>query len=112
MYCITGYASGEKAIPWISQSVNVKSFGAKGDGHTDDTWAVIKAIEQARWGSAVFFPAGKYVITKRIDIRKQVVLRGAGRDATTLYFPYSLADVYGNRGGWGHDTCFINFWGW
>lgn len=107
-----GYASGEKPIPWVSQSVDVKSFGAKGDGRTDDTWAITKAIDAARQGSAVFFPAGKYVITKRIDIRKQVVLRGAGRDATTLYFPHSLADVYGSRGGWGHGTCFLNFWGW
>ncbi|WIA15873.1 hypothetical protein OEZ85_012625 [Tetradesmus obliquus] len=107
-----GYASGEKPIPWVSQSVDVKSFGAKGDGRTDDTWAITKAIDAARKGSAVFFPAGKYVITKRIDIRKQVVLRGAGRDVTTLYFPHSLADVYGSRGSWGHGTCFLNFWGW
>ncbi|KAI8464294.1 MAG: pectin lyase fold/virulence factor [Monoraphidium minutum] len=107
-----GYRAGEKEIPWHPQSVDVKALGAKGDGATDDTWAVEKAVAQAWGGSAVFFPPGKYVITRKIDIRKGIVLRGAGRDKTTLYFPKSLAEVYGNWGGWGHGTCFINFWGW
>lgn len=38
------------------------------------------------------------------------MLRGAGKGKTTLYFPKSLAEVYGNWGGWGHGTCFLNFW--
>lgn len=71
-----------------------------------------QAIDRASPGSAIYLPEGRYVITKRVDIRKQVVLRGAGRDKTALFYPKSLADLYGNRGGWGHGTCFINFWGW
>ncbi len=40
--------------------------------------------------------AGKYVITRQINIRNPVVLRGAGRDSTTLYFPKSLSEARGN----------------
>lgn len=104
--------TGERQIPWKSQSVDIKALGAKGDGTTDDTWALQKAVDNAQPGTAIFFPPGKYVITKQLDIRKAVVLRGAGKYKTTLYFPKSLADVYGRHGGWGHGTCFINFWGW
>jgi hypothetical protein len=45
---------------------------------------------------ALLIPAGVYRITKTLDTRKSVVLRGAGKGLTTLYFPFSLTDVYGN----------------
>jgi hypothetical protein len=37
-----------------------------------------------------------YRITKTLDIRKGIVFRGAGKALTTLYFPFSLTQVYGN----------------
>lgn len=45
---------------------------------------------------ALFIPAGVYRIRQVLNIRKSVVLRGAGRDLTTIYIPVSLTDVYGN----------------
>jgi hypothetical protein len=45
---------------------------------------------------ALFIPAGVYRITRIIDMRKSVVLRGAGTNLTTIYIPVSLTDVYGN----------------
>lgn len=45
---------------------------------------------------ALFIPAGVYRIRQALNIRKSVVLRGAGRDLTTIYIPVSLSDVYGN----------------
>ena len=55
-----------KAVPegWV----NVKDFGAKGDGVTDDTEAIQKAITQLSGGGVLFFPAGKYLITEDINI--------------------------------------------
>ena len=88
-----GYGQGEKKIPFLPIKVNVKDFGAKGDGHTDDTKAFLSAIDACNNG-AVWIPAGKYVITDMIRITKSnVVLRGAGADKTILYFPISLTDV-------------------
>lgn len=53
-----------------------------------------------RWlqvvNGALFIPAGVYRITKALDMRKSVVLRGAGKNLTTIYIPVSLTDVYGN----------------
>jgi polygalacturonase len=42
-------------------ALNVKSYGAKGDGVTDDT-AAIQAALDAGAGKSVFFPAGTYMI--------------------------------------------------
>lgn len=44
----------------------------------------------------LYLPAGEYEVLERLEIRRsRVVLRGAGRGRTTLYFPKSLTDVYG-----------------
>jgi hypothetical protein len=63
-----------------------------------------------------------YRLSGIIDINTSVLLRGAGKDATTLYFNCSLTDLKGNtysEGGAGsgvsdysHGTGLINFWGW
>jgi hypothetical protein len=45
---------------------------------------------------ALFIPAGVYRITKTLDMRKSVVLRGAGKTRTIIYIPVSLTEVYGN----------------
>lgn len=59
--------------------VNVKDFGAVGNGLADDTSAVKAAIEAApAGGGAVFFPAGSYLLKDRLVVaRKQLVLRCA-----------------------------------
>jgi len=44
--------------------VNVKGFGAKGDGVTDDTEAIRAALDAlvSRGGGTLFFPAGTYIL--------------------------------------------------
>ncbi len=63
---------------------------------------------------------GTYVLTSVFNIRKPIVLRGAGKGKTILRFPKSLTDLYGNNyneGGqkgtsqYSHGTGFINFGG-
>lgn len=47
-------------------TVNVKDFGAKGDGKTDDTVAINTAMETATFLSnnvSVIFPSGIYIVT-------------------------------------------------
>lgn len=52
--------------------INVKWFGAKGDGVTDDTISVQNAINSAAANQAVYFPpsSGAYIITSQITFTK------------------------------------------
>lgn len=46
--------------------VNVKDYGAVGDGVHDDTTAFEKAAEAANKGAVVFVPTGSYVLSKNV----------------------------------------------
>jgi len=76
-------------IPQKQISVNVRDFGAKGDGVTDDYNAFAKAIEAVKDGGAVWIPAGNYLIKSKILLDKPVVLRGEGPGKTNLYINHS-----------------------
>ena len=43
--------------------ISVKSFGAAGDGASDDTAAIEAAISAMKAGSCLYFPGGTYVIS-------------------------------------------------
>lgn len=79
------------ALPADAAVVNVKDYGAKADGKTDDTPAFTSALQAAakEEGSTVFAPAGRYVIAGTITIPFYTTLqgeyRGPGRqEGTTL----------------------------
>lgn len=58
----------------FSDVVNVKDFGAIGDGVTDDTEAIQAALSAA--SKAVFFPAGTYITTKTLVVGDNLSLYG------------------------------------
>lgn len=46
-----------------NMTLNIKDFGAKGDGKTDDTPALLEAIEEAQKSEGtIYFPTGEYCI--------------------------------------------------
>jgi hypothetical protein len=93
-----GYRRGEAPLPQVPVVANVRDFGATGDGETDDSAAIKRAIAEAGEG-AIFFPPGRYLITDILEItRGNIVLRGAGPDQTVLYFPTPLNDIRPNMG--------------
>ena len=57
---------------------NVKDYGAKGDGKTDDVSAILKAIEAAKKvkGGIVYLPSGMYLMKKGITVPMGVVIKG------------------------------------
>lgn len=55
----------QQDIKKVFDYANVKNYGAKGDGSTDDTEAIKKAIAS---GKDLYFPDGEYLITGTIDI--------------------------------------------
>jgi hypothetical protein len=62
----------------FSDTVNVKDFGAVGDGTTDDTIAIQAAINAA-FGKTVIIPAGTYIVTQIFGISKvSIVGEGSG----------------------------------
>lgn len=68
---------GRLVVTGSGSETNVKMFGAKGDGTTDDTEAIQSAID-ASGGGTVSFPPGTYVTTGRIDLSSNVSLEGYG----------------------------------
>lgn len=56
--------------------VNVRAFGAVGDGKTDDSAAIQKAIDSSR---DVFVPKGVYLLSRTIQLKKDTRLFGVAR---------------------------------
>lgn len=56
--------------------INIKDFGAKGDGVTDDTASIQAALDACPVGGAVLIPFGQYVITDTLSVSKAISIRG------------------------------------
>jgi hypothetical protein len=72
-------------FPVNSDIVNVKDFGAKGDGLTDDTLAIQKAIDStSRDYQVVYFPQGTYLVSDTIQLGRLKTIQGAIKDKTII----------------------------
>jgi hypothetical protein len=70
--------------PAPTAAVNVRDYGATGDGVSDDTAAIVKAMSAATGGTeSVYLPAGTYRVTS-ISVPDGLVVTGAGMGATWL----------------------------
>lgn len=63
----------------IENAVNVRDYGATGDGTTDDSSAIQAAINASSSGSVVFFPGGTYIIGTTVYLKSSRTYRGTGR---------------------------------
>ena len=77
-------------IVWDDDSntwFNVKSYGAVGDGVTDDTDEILDAISAAQSAeySTIYFPAGTYLVSAQLGYNVgNVRYKGAGMDSTIV----------------------------
>lgn len=60
-------------LPPMATWVNLKSLGVKGDGVTDETAAIQKAIDEH---ATIYVPMGRYLVTDTIRLRPDTVLIG------------------------------------
>lgn len=87
LICLSVYIMPASAYPVdTSTYLNVKDYGAKGDGVTDDSKAIKEAVTRARNESkTVYFPGGTYVLTETIELNfdnsKTIVFQGT-KDTT------------------------------
>jgi hypothetical protein len=105
----SGYKMGIEP-PNFSNLINVKSYGAKGDGSTDDIKAFRAAIKACPANTTLLIPAGTYILSDTLIISKNNInFKGAGRDQTFLSYAKGLEELYPN---W--NTTFANRtkWSW
>ena len=79
-------------LPGADTWVNVRDLGAKGDGTTDDTDVLQKAIDTHR---AVYLPSGFYVVRDTLKLRLDSVLIGLHPGATQIVLQDSTAGYQG-----------------
>jgi hypothetical protein len=103
----TGSSTLVKVADHLSGFVNVRSYGAKGDGVTDDTAAIQAAIAA---GSDIYFPPGSYRVSSidgsggKLSLKR---LRGQG-PLTQLHGKTAGVPVLDLAGS--HRVSLDNFW--
>jgi hypothetical protein len=91
----TGATSGSPVSltlqQWLDQFASVLDFGAVGDGVTDDTEAINRALYQLycrevnpQIRRSLFFPAGRYLVTESIVIPPYATLYGEGINSSVI----------------------------
>ncbi|TCS10015.1 glycosyl hydrolase family 28-related protein [Caulobacter sp. BK020] len=81
-----------RALPAMSDWVNVRTLGAKGDNAADDTAAIQKAIDTHR---VVYFPTGFYRVTDTLRLRPDTVLVGLHPSLTQIVLPDGTSGYQG-----------------
>lgn len=85
----------------FDEVASVLDFGATGDGSTDDTAAINQALAQLftvdatepLTRRALFFPAGRYIVTSSLKVPPYAILFGDGIDSTIIQSGTGAQDV-------------------
>jgi len=99
----------------LDDYVSVKDFGAIGDGITDDTAAIQRALDRAfstnqivlqtNYHRTIYFPAGTYIVSDTINIPPYSRIQGEGKRTTSIHGGMAapiaqFADSFGQVGGY------------
>ena len=87
----------------LDDQASIRDFGAVGDGQTDDTDAINRALFQlycrevnTEIRRSIFFPAGTYRITSPLLIPPYAKLVGEGANSTTIKLDVSSDSTFGD----------------
>ncbi|MGB7434633.1 MAG: glycosyl hydrolase family 28-related protein, partial [Candidatus Acidiferrum sp.] len=75
-------ASDLPDLPPTDAWVNVRTLGVAGDGSTDDTAAIRRAIAEHQ---TIYFPSGHYLVTDTIELRPDTILIGLHPSTTRVF---------------------------
>jgi hypothetical protein len=90
----TGSTTARTLANRFADVVNVKDFGAVGDGVTDDTAAIQAAIDSlGTIGGIVQVPSGTYKVSSALNISSYINLKGSGAVSSTLLTNSSTNNV-------------------
>jgi len=76
---------------------NVKDYGARGDGTSDDTVAIQNAIDDMSSGGVLYFPLGTYLISSTLYLTSSTTSATyyiVGRGKGTILKPSGASDFY------------------
>lgn len=94
------YTTGYLNFAHVGTLLNVRNFGAKGDGVTDDTAAFQAALNQASLvAGSVYVPTGHYIVSSTV---------GAGADGVRIFGDGWGTNIDGNLSGTAVITCVHN----
>jgi len=103
----TGLTTGDPVARTLQNKLDdfasVRDFGATGDGVTDDTDAINRALFQlfcrdtnSEVRRSLFFPAGTYRVTNSVNIPPYAKLYGEGSDSSIIKLDVSSDSAYGS----------------
>jgi len=109
--------SGTGAVPMtvqtkLRQIINVKDFGATGDGGTDDTAAIQAALNAAGVNGTVIFNNGVYFVSSTLYGFPNQTLRGGGSNSTLIKRTGNYGDtlVFGGATSASGHVCIYDMW--
>jgi hypothetical protein len=98
-------------------SINVKLFGAKGDGISDDTQAIKSAVSRAAvTHSRVIFPPGTYLVSSSIRTNPSLAIKAPTTDvelagaaeSSWMYDSGTMSSTIKATGAWAPDTAMLD----
>ena len=110
----------ELGVAWADEFnydniANVRDYGAKGDGATDDYEAIRNALDylDKNGGGVLYLPEGDYLYTKTINLPGYIIIRGEGKDKSTLTYSSeseesAIYSDFDGTGKYGHQG-FLDF---
>ncbi len=105
-FSLAGYHQGKNDFPDWKTGVNVRDFGAKGDGIADDTHAFRKALAACPENRVIFIPNGTYKLMDWLGVDQMIdkwvkpkaksnfAFRGESRDKTIILLGVGLQEIH------------------